>query len=243
MKIKKSLILFMATTSLLFATDTSVKDLTDMQNFYYQKGYNDASEKFYKSGYQQAVFDMMKQTQKYRTLIDTYEAGKYYMQNNKITFPRVYRTRNDNGQYVIHIDTPEVKEKLSLEDIFVLPEIESVSQGSYNNNYNIGGNINNELQAIADNSPVNNVNYNYIAPATPSVIDEQPVTAPISIMKEFGIVFPKTERIKRILDAGSIKYVEMPDNYKAYFKNQNDFNTFCKNTSGDEQCNNLKLQQ
>lgn len=228
--------------STLFGADVGMKDLTDMQNFYYQKGYNDASEKFYKSGYEQAVMDMLKQAQKYKTLVETYEAGKYYMQNNKITFPRVYRTRGMNGQYIVHIDTPEIKEKLSVEDIFVLPELDNISQGSYSNNSMISSAIDNEFNMIDINDPANSVNYNYISPANPNV-SEIPATSPISIMKEFGTNFPKTERIKRVLDAGNVKYAELPDGYKAYFRNETDFKTFCKNTSGDATCQNLKQLQ
>lgn len=237
--IKRLLLTTVLGTSVMFGADVGMKDLTDMQNFYYQKGYNDASEKFYKSGYEQAVMDMLKQAQKYKTLVETYEAGKYYMQNNKITFPRVYRTKNANGQYVIHIDTPEIKEKLSVEDIFVLPELNSYSQGSYSNSSMISSALDNEFAMIDANDPANSVNYNYIAPANPN-IDSIPATSPISIMREFGTTFPKTERIKRILDAGNVKYAELPTEYKAYFRNQTDFNTFCKNTSGDATCQNLK---
>lgn len=220
-----------AVLGLSFAAEQpALKDLTDMQNFYYEKGYNDASEKFYKSGYEQAVFDLVKAMQKYRTVIDSYEAGKYYMLNNKITFPRVYRTRDANGNYIIQIDAPEVKEKLSLEDIFILPELESNTQKSYNNSF--GSNFNNPDIS----NPVYSASANTIYPVNDNVIGN---TSPISITREFGVSFPKTERIKRILDVAKIKYAEMPSEYKAYFNNKNDFNTFCKNASGDIQCSNL----
>ena len=68
----------LATT--LFGAEASLKDLTEMQNFYYNKGANDVSEKMYKKGYEQAVFDLTRAMQKYVKIIESYEAGKYYMQ-------------------------------------------------------------------------------------------------------------------------------------------------------------------
>ena len=39
-----------ASASILNAAESpALKDITEIQNFYYQKGYNDASEKFYKA--------------------------------------------------------------------------------------------------------------------------------------------------------------------------------------------------
>ena len=58
-------------------------------------------------------------------------------------------------------------------------------------------------------------------------------------MKESSQTFPKTERIKRVLDASGMKYAETPSGYKTYFKNETDYSTFCKNISGDEKCSNL----
>ncbi|WP_122872061.1 hypothetical protein [Campylobacter showae] len=239
---KTKLLLFsvcFAGISMLNAADsTELKDLTEMQNFYYQKGYNDASEKFYKAGYEKAVLDLIKQTQKYRSIIDSYEAGKYYMQNNKITFPRVYRTRNAEGQYIIQMEAPEVKEKLSIEDIFILPEIERVSQA----NYAINGNSNNNNAMsygpsdAGAGSQIQQPLYNSILPVNNNSIE---ATSPISIMKESSQTFPKTERIKRVLDASGMKYAETPSGYKTYFKNETDYSTFCKNISGDEKCSNL----
>lgn len=212
----------------MFAADTNLKDLTEMQNFYYQKGYNDASEKFYKSGYEQAVFDLTKQMQKYRKLIDSYEAGKYYMEKNKITFPKIFRSKDNNGNYIVQIETPEIKEKLTLEDIFILPELDNIN-ASFSSQSQFGTNT--------INSPVYSAKMNAIYPARNTTASS--INSPISIMKEFSVTYPKTDRIKRVLESGSIKFVETPQHYKAYFRNQNDFELFCKQVSGDKECRNL----
>ncbi|WP_149702253.1 hypothetical protein [Campylobacter concisus] len=239
---KTKMLLFsicLASASILNATESpALKDITEIQNFYYQKGYNDASEKFYKAGYEKAVLDLIRQTQKYRSIIDSYEAGKYYMESNKITFPRVYRTRNAEGQYIIQMEAPEVKERLSIEDIFILPEIEQASQTNYNT---INGNNNGVVapynpSEIGAGSQTQQPLYNSILPVADNSIE---ATSPISIMKESSQTFPKTERIKRVLDASGMKYAETPSGYKTYFKNETDYKTFCKSISGDERCSSL----
>lgn len=223
---KKSIIfgLLILSNSALFGE--SFKDLTDMQNFYYQKGYNESAEKFYKLGYEKAIRDMTAKLKIYKKNIDSYEAGKYYMSVNKITFPRVFKTKDSSGNYVIHIENPEVKEKLSLEDIFALPEIELTN---CNQNTTFDNSTNGQLgNSVAMNSIYQSVN-----------TTNGYITSPISQLKEFGIVFPKTERIKKILDSATIKYAELPNGIKAYFKNENEFKTFCKINTGDEKCLNL----
>lgn len=239
MKFKRKKILLLATVFAssisLHAESPKLQDLTEMQNFYYQKGYNDASEKFYKHGYEQAVFDLVKQMEKYRHIIDAYEAGKYYMQTNRITYPKIYRIKNGNGQYTIHIETPEVKEKLSLEDIFILPEIMSNSVSSQQN-YNYQ-NRPFEIHSGSVGRSNSSTDMNTIYPSNMNIVTSN--TSPISTMREFGVSFPKTSRVKQVFDNAGIKYVETPNEYKGYFKNEKDFNTFCKNTSGDSKCSNL----
>ncbi|MBZ8002376.1 hypothetical protein [Campylobacter canadensis] len=215
---KKSIILFSTLCIFSFAND--IKDLTEMQNFYYQKGYNEASEKFYKYGYEKALRDITAQMQKYKAIIDSYEAGKYYMQNGKITFPRIYKTKESNGDYTIHITQPEIKEKMTLQDIYMLPEYENIKDNNIINNKQYSENV-------ADNT-IHQVNTN-----------DYEVTSAISNFREIGIVFNKTQRIKNSFDMLNIKYIETPDNYKAYFKNANDYKSFCKTTTGNEECEGL----
>ena len=231
----------LATT--LFGAEASLKDLTEMQNFYYNKGVKDASEKMYMKGYEQAVFDLTGAMQKYRKIIDSYEAGKYYMQNNKITFPRIFSSKDVNGNYIIHIEPPEVKEKMTLQDIFLIPQIENNSQimrnnfgGSYTSNGSYSVNVGNNVIP----NPLYSAKSNAIHPARNSTAN---ISTPISIMKEFGVSFPKTDRIKRVLESGSIKYVESPDEYKGYFKTEQEYKTFCKSVSGNETCQNLMGQR
>ena len=240
MEAKKIILSALIATSFLYSADANIKDLTEMQNFYYQKGYNDASEKFYKSGYEQAVFDLTKQMQKYRKIIDSYEAGKYYMSQNKITFPKIFRTKDANGNYVVQIETPEIQEKLTLEDIFVLPELDragnyssraTTPNFSSSSSYRVGAGDDNII-----NNPAYSAKTNAIHPARANT---SPVGSPISIMKEFGVSFPKTDRIKRVFESGNIKFVETPSEYKGYFRNKDDFELFCQNVSGDKQCSNL----
>jgi len=230
-----------STFSIATAKDEPLKDLTDMQNFYYEKGYRDASEKFYKAGYEKAIMDLIGRAEKYRSTINAYEAGKYYMQSGKITFPKVYRTRNANGEYVVHIDMPEVKEQLSLEDLFVLPDA-SVSVPSSTPSIAGSSSTSSAFSMSAGTSPAKKaVNMNTIYSVGSD--KDKVVNSPISQMREFGVEFPKTQRIKAIFDGNNVKYVETPNQYKAYFKNEGDFRTFCKNTSGDDLCANLQALQ
>lgn len=216
---KKSIISIIATTILssnVFGVEAKLSDLTDMQNFYYQKGYNDASEKFYKMGYEQATIDLIKQLGNYKKLIDSYESGKYFSENGKITYPQMYRTRDVRGNYIIHIETPKIKEKLTIEEIFELPEIKCEGLG-----YDANSNSNNGLKINSLHNP--NGQYNG-------------VNSPIASLREFGVNFPRTARVKKLLDNSNIKYSETNNSYKAFFKNENDYKTFCKVSTGDEKC-------
>lgn len=221
----KIIVSSVALASSLYASDTEqIKDLTQMQNFYYDKGYRVGSEKFYKKGYEQAILDMVQQMKQYKQTIDAYEAGKYYMKNNKITYPKVYRYRDGDGQYKIQIDPPEVKSKLTLEDIFMLPELSKNANLSYQNNQLL-------------NSDAKNVMYgNSFGSVNEAGVKN---TSPIAILQEFGIDFPKTPRIKKLLEKNNIKYVQTPSSYKGYFSSKNNFQTFCRTNTGDSRCRNL----
>lgn len=223
---KKKLALVFLSSVLLISAENNYKDLTDMQNFYYQKGYNESAEKFYKLGYERAVRDLTNKLKIYKKNIDSYEAGKYFMSVNKITFPRVFKTRDKNNNYIIHIENPEIKEQLSLEDIFALPELDL-------NNCNSDYSYNKMTNSDLDNPVALNGIYQSVS------TNKNYITSPVSQLREFGILFPKTERVKRILDSANVKYAELPDNIKAYFQNEQDFKTFCKINTGDTKCLNL----
>lgn len=206
-----------------FAESNTFQDLTAMQNHYYEKGYKEASRIFYRLGYEKAIKNSIKALEKYKTQIDAYEAGKYYANSGKLTYPQMYRIK-DGDNYVIRIEKPELKERMSYSDILMIPEYDEgmladTESGALRN---LGEN---EMNAFNPITPVQNVN------------------SAISEVRKFEVEFPKTDKNKQIFTNMGKPYTATPESYKVTFGDKNDFETFCKSVSGDVKCKRLMQEQ
>lgn len=216
---KKALIIPIIALNFMFgADDTNYKDLTQMQNHYYEKGYKEASKIYYRLGYEKAIRNSIKALEKYKLQIEAYEAGKYYEKNGKLTYPQLYRVK-DGENYVIRIERPELKEKMSYKDILMIPEFNS----------DLMVNLNDGFANLSENEA--NA-YNLVTPI-------QELNSPIAEVRKFELEFPKNDRVKAILANNGKVYVSSPESYKVIFDDKNDFETFCKTTSGDSKCTKL----
>ena len=199
--------------------ETPYQDLTNMQNHYYEKGYKEASKIYYRLGYEEAIKNSIKSLEKYKKQIEAYEAGKYYSQSGKLTYPQMYRIK-EGDNYVIKIERPELKEKMTYKDILMIPEFSGEMLSDINKNENIVGP--NEINA-----------FNSVTPT-------QVVNSPIADVRRFEVEFPKTDNIKGILAKNNKMFVATPNSYKVIFDDKRDYETFCKNVSGDTQCQRLR---
>ena len=73
-----------------------------------------------------------------------------------------------------------------------------------------------------------------------SVTPVQTVNSPIADVRRFEVEFPKNDTIKGILSKNNKIFVSTPESYKVIFDDKRDYETFCKNVSGDEQCQRLR---
>lgn len=213
-------------TSLMLATalfagedSTNYKDLTNMQNHYYEKGYKEASKIYYRLGYEKAIKNSIKALEKYKAQIEAYEAGKYYEKNGKLTYPQMYRVK-DGENYVIRIERPELKEKMTYQDIIMIPE------------------FNSDLMADMDAPTPSENEMNAFNLVTPI----QEVNSAIAEVRQFEVELPKTDKVKKILSNNGKVYISSPTSYKVIFNDKNDYETFCKTVSGDPQCEKLFLE-
>ena len=195
--------LLMAGALLAGEDSTNYKDLTNMQNHYYEKGYKEASKIYYRLGYEKAI--------------DAYEAGKYYEKSGKLTYPQMYRVK-DGENYIIRIERPELKEKMTYKDILMIPEFSSDLLADMDG---FGSTSENEMNA-----------FNLVTPI-------QEVNSAIAEVRQFEIELPKTDKVKKILSNNGKVYVSSPNSYKVLFNDKNDYETFCKTVSGDLKCDKL----
>lgn len=210
--------LFLAMIGGCLFAETPYQDLTNMQNHYYEKGYKEASKIYYRLGYEEAIKNSIKSLEKYKKQIDAYEAGKYYSQSGKLTYPQMYRVK-DGDNYVIRIERPELKEKMTYKDILMIPEFQGdlLSDVSFTEEIGV-----NQMNAFNSVTPVQTLN------------------SPIADVRRFEVEFPKNDNVKQILAKNGKIYISTPESYKVVFDDKTDFETFCKNVSGDTQCQKLR---
>lgn len=214
---KKYLLISILTGSFLFAENTFL-DLTQMQNHYYEKGYKEASKTYYRLGYEAAIKNSIKSLEKYKKQIEAYEAGKYYSQSGKLTYPQMYRVK-EGDNYVIRIERPELKEKMTYKDILMIPEFNGDLLNDVEFSKELGANETNAFNSI---TPIQTTN------------------SPIADIRRFEVEFPKNDNIKQILAKNGKIYISTPESYKVIFDDKTDYETFCKNVSGDTQCQRLR---
>ena len=215
---KKTILLTFAFIASFVFAETPYQDLTNMQNHYYEKGYKEASKIYYRLGYEEAIKNSIKSLEKYKKQIDAYEAGKYYSQSGKLTYPQMYRVK-EGDNYIIRIERPELKEKMTYKDILMIPEFQGELLNEVSFNDEIGAN---QMNAFNSVTPVQTVN------------------SPIADVRRFEVEFPKNDTIKGILSKNNKIFVSTPESYKVIFDDKRDYETFCKNVSGDEQCQRLR---
>ncbi|MDA3067534.1 hypothetical protein OFO01_07035 [Campylobacter sp. JMF_01 NE2] len=198
--------------------ETPYQDLTNMQNHYYEKGYKEASKIYYRLGYEAAIKNSIKALEKYKTKIDAYEAGKYYSQSGKLTHPQMYRVK-EGDNYVIRIERPELKERMTYRDILMIPEFNGDLLKDMNFEDEVGTN---QINAFNNVTPI------------------QAVNSPIADVRRFEVEFPKNDTVKAILAKNNKIFVSTPESYKVIFDDKRDYETFCKNVSGDAQCQRIR---
>lgn len=216
------------TSSLIFAesSTTDLAGLNEMQRFYYEQGYQDSRIKSYEEGYKRAKDEFVNQIlPRYANRIKAYEAGKYLIEEGKITYPKVFRYKGKDG-YSVHIEAPIVEKAFDEKDLYMLPEI-AMSKCESQANGSLGG------------SAGEDVDYTQNAFSLPQRDD---VTlsrdgAP-EVRKEKVVVhLPyKNEGLVQALDSYNIPYSSTKDGYDLYFSNDAEKDDFCVKVTGNAKC-------
>jgi len=91
------------------------------EKFMYNKGLEDGLSEGKKIGYEMGTRDAKKELAKYEKKIKALEVGKYLVKNRMITPPRVYQTRDAEGNIVVKVKGCNIEGQLSSNEIIMLP--------------------------------------------------------------------------------------------------------------------------
>jgi len=216
--------------SLLIITNLSAKNIdnkvniTNLEQFYYQKGYNDAKKEAYAKGYRDAIKDALKILYKYKNKMEAIESGKYLLKEGKITYPQVFKIRKPDGSYQIVITKPLVEEKLNVNDLVKIPTL--------NQNYNISLDLTDSSSEIIEKSNLSDYPNSFHLQNEKYYV-KTPFKRAKSLNYETCLTFPKLPKVKKILIASGKPFVEEKDGYKIYFNNPKEKISFCKNIGGE----------
>lgn len=225
---KRLAIVFAMTSSMVFAESSSVDlaGLNEMQRFYYEQGYQDARAKSYEEGYKRAKDEFVNQIlPRYANRIKAYEAGKYLMEEGKITYPKVFRYKGKDG-YSVHIEAPVVEKAFDEKDLYMLPEI-SISKCETPTAQAVG---------VPNIDDVDYAQNSFNVPQRDDVTLSRD-SAP-EVRKEKVVVhLPyKNEGLVQALDSYNISYSSTKDGYDLYFSNDAEKDDFCVKVTGNAKC-------
>lgn len=219
---------------MLQAGDAKPSDSTiDLQEFYYKKGFKDGSEKFYKKGYEEAIRDIKKNLLAFKIRHEAIEASKYLSVTGKITYPEVVKMKDGNGGYQIRIIPPRVEKEFTVYDLINVPEatddIVSIIAGDDTEPKKSSSKKNKK------NSPKNEQQDN-------AFYDQQEVVKQTGIYQnakeinnEVIASIPKDRKTRQILDVANLNFTEGSEEFKIYFKSENEKDEFCRSV-GEKLC-------
>lgn len=201
--------------------------LNEMQRFYYEQGYQDARAKSFDEGYRQAKDEFTnKILPRYAQRVKAFEAGKYLVEEGKITYPKVFRYRDKNG-YSVHIEAPTVEKSFTEKDLYMLPEI-TMSHCNTADTQQASLDVASSADGYMQNS--------FDIPAKDDVTlgrDSAP-----EVRKEKVVVhIPyKNEGLVQALDSYNINYSSTKDGLDLFFSNDSEKNDFCMKVTGNAKC-------
>ncbi|QDD68222.1 hypothetical protein [Caminibacter pacificus] len=203
---KKLLLISAVMSAFLYAK--SDKPLSaEAEKFFYTQGYKVGYKDGYQKGYRDALLYAERKIKEYMAKIKAYEAGKYLIYKQKITYPEVYQVTDDNGNVRIVVKGCQIEKPLSPQDIVFIPTLP--------NGYEANAPMPNPPKYVED-SPVTNAIVNNELEAVPKlpklpddekkiVFYEFPNTAFYrKVLNEANLVYsidPKTKRLKVLFDS------------------------------------------
>ena len=196
-------------------------NISDIQEFYYKKGYEDGQKDSYAKGYKDAIRDVLRVLSKYRNKMSAIEASKYLMRNGKITYPQVFKVE-ENGNFKIVIIPPKAEDTLTIEDLVKIPLLH---KGSFTDNISFNNDTNKKGEVNSNAFHLQNEKY----------YTNTPLQRAKDINNEVCLLLPKNYQIKKILEASGKPFIEEQKYYKVFFNSITEKRSFCENI-GVKQC-------
>ncbi|MDD4969864.1 MAG: hypothetical protein PHT07_10595 [Paludibacter sp.] len=214
--------------SALSADPTSSIDLAglnEMQRFYYEQGYQDARAKSFDEGYRQAKEEFIGIIlPRYSQRIKALEAGKYLVDDGKITYPKVFRYKDKNG-YSVHIEAPTVEKYFTEKDLYMLPEISLTKCEAPT------------AQQASIDASAELYGQNAFAIPTKDDVTNNRDTAPETRKEKVVVHLPyKNEGLVQALNSYNINYASTKDGFDLFFSNDAEKNDFCMKVTGNNTC-------
>lgn len=218
-----TLIIISFNSSMYGSNNESNDEFTEMQEFYYERGFKDAAKEYYLKGWKNHEKAILKKLKAYEKKIQAYEASKYLLKNGYITYPESYRIKNPDGSYKTVITKPKIEKPLRVQDLFLLPELEE--------------DLNSEITKDLEKKNINkkNINNGYYLPN--SHISKSNIPTSInSLPAKSDITFNKNIKVLNLVNSLNLKHLEMPQKIKVYFNNNSERANFCYELTGDREC-------
>jgi hypothetical protein len=206
--------------------NTTTASDSQINQFYYNKGYSDGKTIGYDKGYQKAIKDVLKVLQKYKTKMEAIESAKYLLREGKITYPQVFKVWK-NGGYKIIITPPKVEDKLSITDLVNVLTLNNNT--NYDSNDNSTNNTNTNVSSNDKSFHIQNEQY----------YTKAPLRRASSILNKTILYLPKTATIHQLLISSGKSFAETQKSYEIFFNSESEKNNFCKNI-GVGLCNSEK---
>jgi hypothetical protein len=209
----------LATPSDVTYSNRDISDSLSPKNqeaFHYNKGFKDGFEEGKKEGYKLAMRDAKKAISRYKDKIKSYETGKYLSRKGKVTPPRIYQTRGDNGQIKIIVKGCQVRGSLSPTDILKLPYIDSSDAEYEESSFSTSTNSGTPYSNSVDIAGVDRMT---------------PIARPSSSLRLKTIrVFRDTKFFRDLLTASNILYTVQPSGagIKAIFNSPKEAESFAR---------------
>jgi len=195
-------------------------DISQMQKFYFELGVKSAKAQYYKKGYEDALNDLKELFKQYRQKLEEYEAGKYLIENAKITYPRIFRVK-EGEDYKVVIEKPQVEKKFDENDLFLIPM------------------RNKERERIKKLAQEKFVSAFEMFPYASERLEKDSPLPMNSYAKKDSYVVPvsgKSEELKKFLDTYGYKYAESDNGYKIFFDTKKEKEDFCLKVTGNRNC-------
>jgi len=205
-------------TASLSASEDNLRqgDIRDIEKFFYNQGVKESYNEAYKVGYQTAMKDALMALNRYKTLIQAREAGKYISSENKVTMPEVYSVKTHNGLQ-IRIRGCRIEKELTAEDILRAPLVKAsaLGNGSFDpyekSNMKKKSTVTNSVSAVEDD-----------------IAKSEIPMLPGNETKRSKRVYDNTATMRQILDKNNILYSVSDKNIIAVFSSNTSAEDFEK---------------